>query len=183
MPRPKLKSDTEVLDAAARVLKRRGPVDFTLKDVAQEVGLARATLIQRFVNRETLLQRLMARSLEQLQQALAEMPLQTGKAGLRAFLQTLIQGMAQDYSFAINVLIAWYEAQDPVLRTLAHQRNLLVQAAIQQRLPAQAPPETARLLHAIIAGACMQWVLSQEGTVQNYIQHQVLWALEQLLPD
>lgn len=93
MPRPKLKSDTEVLDAAARVLKRRGPIAFTLNDVAQEVGLARATLIQRFLNRETLLQRLMARNLEQLQQALAAMPLQTGQVGLQAFLQNLIQGM------------------------------------------------------------------------------------------
>lgn len=183
MPRPKLKSDTEVLDAAARVLKRRGPIAFTLNDVAQEVGLARATLIQRFLNRETLLQRLMARNLEQLQQALAAMPLQTGQVGLQAFLQNLIQGMAQDYSFSINVLIVWYEAQNPILREIAHQRNLLVQTAIQQRLPAQAPPETAKLLHAVIAGACMQWMLSQEGTVQDYVQNQVFCALAQFLPD
>lgn len=54
MPRPKLKSDDEVLEAATAVLKRRGPIDFTLSDVAKEVGLSRAALIQRFTNRDTL---------------------------------------------------------------------------------------------------------------------------------
>lgn len=53
MARPKLRSDDEVLDAANTVLKRLGPIDFTLNDVALEVGLSRAALIQRFTNKET----------------------------------------------------------------------------------------------------------------------------------
>ncbi len=47
MPRPKLKSDDEVLEAATVVLKRCGPIEFTLSGVAKEVGLSRAALIQR----------------------------------------------------------------------------------------------------------------------------------------
>ena len=47
MPRPKLKSDDEVLEAATAVLKRCGPIDFTLSGVAKEAGLSRAPLIQR----------------------------------------------------------------------------------------------------------------------------------------
>ncbi len=39
MPRPKLKSDDEVLEAATVVLKRCGPIEFTLSGVAKEVGL------------------------------------------------------------------------------------------------------------------------------------------------
>ncbi|HEE2312773.1 TPA: TetR family transcriptional regulator, partial [Klebsiella pneumoniae] len=50
MPRPKLKSDDEVLEAATVVLKRCGPIEFTLSGVAKEVGLSRAALIQRFTN-------------------------------------------------------------------------------------------------------------------------------------
>jgi len=38
MPRPKLKSDDEVLEAATAVLKRCGPIDFTLSGVAKEAG-------------------------------------------------------------------------------------------------------------------------------------------------
>lgn len=40
MPRPKLKSDDEVLEAATAVLKRCGPINFTLSEVANEVGLS-----------------------------------------------------------------------------------------------------------------------------------------------
>lgn len=40
MPRPKLKSDDEVLEAATVVLKRCGPIEFTLSGVAKEVGLS-----------------------------------------------------------------------------------------------------------------------------------------------
>jgi len=58
MPRPKLKSDDEVLEAATAVLKRCGPINFTLSEVANEVGLSRAALIQRFTNRDTLLVRM-----------------------------------------------------------------------------------------------------------------------------
>ena len=36
MPRPKLKSDDEVLEAATAVLKRCGPINFTLSEVANE---------------------------------------------------------------------------------------------------------------------------------------------------
>ncbi len=42
MPRPKLKSDDEVLEAATVVLKRCGPIEFTLSGVAKEVGLSRS---------------------------------------------------------------------------------------------------------------------------------------------
>ncbi len=42
MPRPKLKSDDEVLEAATVVLKRCGPIEFTLSGVAKEVGLPRS---------------------------------------------------------------------------------------------------------------------------------------------
>ncbi len=44
MPRPKLKSDDEVLEAATVVLKRCGPIEFTLSGVAKEVGLSRRSV-------------------------------------------------------------------------------------------------------------------------------------------
>lgn len=47
MPRPKTISDDDVLAAALEVLASRGTA-FTLAELAQRIGLARATLIQRF---------------------------------------------------------------------------------------------------------------------------------------
>ena len=78
MPRPKLKSDDEVLEAATAVLKRCGPINFTLSEVANEVGLSRAALIQRFTNRDTLLVRMMERSVGQVRVHLDAMPAGAG---------------------------------------------------------------------------------------------------------
>lgn len=93
MPRPKLKSDDEVLEAATVVLKRCGPIEFTLSGVAKEVGLSRAALIQRFTNRDTLLVRMMERGVEQVRHYLNAIPIGAGPQGLWEFLQVLVRSM------------------------------------------------------------------------------------------
>ena len=108
MPRPKLKSDDEVLAAATAVLKRCGPMRFTLNEVAKEVGLSRAALIQRFTNRDTLLVRMMERSLAQVRVHLDAMPAGPGPEGLWDFLQVLVRSMNTRYDFSVNFLISWY---------------------------------------------------------------------------
>ncbi len=111
MPRPKLKSDDEVLEAATVVLKRCGPIEFTLSGVAKEVGLSRAALIQRFTNRDTLLVRMMERGVEQVRHYLNAIPIGAGPQGLWEFLQVLVRSMNTRNDFSVNYLISWYELQ------------------------------------------------------------------------
>ncbi|GHL00555.1 hypothetical protein ECZU20_53040 [Escherichia coli] len=125
MPRPKLKSDDEVLEAATVVLKRCGPIEFTLSGVARRWGL-RAALIQRFTNRDTLLVRMMERGVEQVRHYLNAIPIGAGPQGLWEFLQVLVRSMNTRNDFSVNYLISWYELQVPELRTLAIQRNRAV---------------------------------------------------------
>ncbi len=47
-PRSRLKPDSEILAGAVRIIERLGPSRFTLADVGKEVGIAPATLMQRF---------------------------------------------------------------------------------------------------------------------------------------
>src|SRR5579862_5603746 len=54
MPRRKTISDEAVLTAAARVMFAGGPSDFTLADVAAAAGIAPATLVQRFGDKQGL---------------------------------------------------------------------------------------------------------------------------------
>lgn len=108
MPRPKLKSDDEVLEAATVVLKRCGPIEFTLSGVAKEVGLSRAALIQRFTNRDTLLVRMMERGVEQVRHYLNAIPIGAGPQGLWEFLQVLVRSMNTRNDFSVNYLISWY---------------------------------------------------------------------------
>ncbi len=118
MPRPKLKSDDEVLEAATVVLKRCGPIEFTLSGVAKEVGLSRAALIQRFTNRDTLLVRMMERGVEQVRHYLNAIPIGAGPQGLWEFLQVLVRSMNTRNDFSVNYLISWYELQVPELARL-----------------------------------------------------------------
>ncbi len=55
MPRPRSIDDAVILDATRLVMGRVGPGKFTLALVAEEVGLAPATLIQRFGSKRGLL--------------------------------------------------------------------------------------------------------------------------------
>ncbi len=147
MPRPKLKSDDEVLEAATAVLKRCGPINFTLSEVANEVGLSRAALIQlsraaliqRFTNRDTLLVRMMERSVGQVRVHLDAMPAGAGPEGLWGFLQVLVRSMNTRYDFSVNFLISWYELQVPELRKLSIERSRAVVDGIRKRLPPRYP--------------------------------------------
>jgi TetR/AcrR family macrolide resistance operon transcriptional repressor len=182
MPRPKLKSDDEVLDAATAVLKRLGPTAFTLADVAKAVGLSRATLIQRFTSRDVLLVRMMERAVAQVRDHLDRMPSAPGPEGAWTFLQALVREMGTGYEFSVNVLISWYETQVPELRALAAQRNRLVQEAIERRLPADAPAGAGALLHAVVAGAAMQWVADPEETLADAVLARVAVVLRLMFP-
>ena len=48
MPRPKVRSDREVLDAALRLMHERGPDALTFAALGRVCGLSASTLVQRF---------------------------------------------------------------------------------------------------------------------------------------
>ena len=54
-PRPRLASDADILAGALRAITRLGPARLTLNDVAREVGLSAAALVQRFGSKRQLL--------------------------------------------------------------------------------------------------------------------------------
>ncbi len=182
MARPKLTSDDEVLDAANRVLKRKGPLAFTLNDVGQEVGLSRAALLQRFSTKETLLIRMAERDVAQVRAHLAQLPARVGPEGVWEFLQTLVRGMGHGYEFSVNALISWYETQVPELHRLASLRAKYVQDAIRQRLPPEAPPHAATLLHSVMVGASVQWMVTPRRKLADHVLAQVAQTVRLLFP-
>lgn len=186
MPRPKLHSDEVILDATRVVLKRRGLSDFTLNDVANEVGISRAALIQRFQNRDTLLMFAMERSVEVTRKFLKELPVIVGPQGVWSLLQSLCEVLGAGDSYEVHVLIAWYETQDPTLKALAQRRYYLVEAAICARLSDDSPhssPMVASLLQSIIGGATMQWVINRENRLDDYVLERLQIALMFIFPE
>ncbi len=183
MPRPRLLSDDAILDATRRVILRRGPVQFTLADVAAEVGLARSTLIQRFENRAGLFRRLMERNTDRLPAELAALPGGAGPQELWRFLRVLVSVLKSE---RINeyLLTVVEEMSDPHLAELAGRGLQLIREAIAGRLPPQVPDrlEVARHLQAVMQGASMQWAVERDGELSHFVAARLRTALQLLFP-
>lgn len=181
MTRPKTISDEDVLAAALEVLAETGD-NFTLSDIAKRVGLSRATLIQRFGNKEAILLRIATFEAEATQAWLDGLAQDNASNELWPFLEQIVGSMGRGDGFAARVTLASLEAREPALRALAHKRYTLVQNAIAARLPPGADRDrTAEHLHAIIAGSTMQWVASDNETgLSDFVLARLRWALKAL---
>lgn len=184
MPRPKTISDEDVLAAALEVLADKGQ-NFTLTDLANRIGLSRATLIQRFGDREAILLRIAAYEVELTHQWLEGIEIVPGPDGLWQFLEIIVGSMGAGDGFSARVTLAALEAQNPALREFARERYALVQAAIAARLPAGPNRiRTAEHVHTTIAGASMQWVVSDRAIgLSDFVLGQLRWTLKHLQSD
>ncbi|MCP3140851.1 TetR/AcrR family transcriptional regulator [Pyxidicoccus xibeiensis] len=183
MPRPKLHSDEAILDAAMEVLLRRGPGEFTLNDVAVELGMSRAALIQRFKNKDTLYRRAMERSGEQRRDYLASMPVEVGAPGLWRFLTDIVAGMGSGEGLEGHLLLGWQDLRDTTLRRMALERNLMVRDAIAARLPESAERDAvAAVLQDVIVGATMQWMVERQPPLTRYVLERLRRVLRLMFP-
>lgn len=170
MSRPKRVSDEEVLDAAHAAMLRLGPDRFTLADVARDLGLSRAALIQRFGDKRGLHLRAMQRTTGEVRDYFAAAPRTTGLAALWAMLRELIEGMGEGQGFAGYLLLLWADAGDPDLIGLACERNLLVRNAIAERLPeGEDRAGNAGLIQDVIQGATMRWLVERQGGLSDFV--------------
>ncbi len=183
MPRPKLVSDAEVLDATLRVMLRLGPDRFTLTDVARAVGLSRAALIQRFGDKAALQRQTMQRQTDVVHEYFANAPRQTGLKALWAMLRDLIAGLGTGEDFSGYLLLAWGDVNDPDLNRLARERNAAVRDSILTRLPPGPEADTnAGLIQAVIQGASMLWMVGQEGGLAEFVEAQTHKIITRLYP-
>ncbi len=183
MARPKLVSDDEVLDATHAAMLRLGPDRFTLADVARDLGLSRAALIQRFGDKHALHVRAMERATDEVRAYFAAAPREAGIAALWLMLRDLIAGMGEGHGFSGYLLLLWADAGDPALNRLARERNLLVRAAIAERLPDDgARAANAGLIQNVIQGATMRWLVERDGTLAAFVMSETRLALTRLYP-
>lgn len=183
MPRKKLVSDDEVLDATHAAMLRFGPDRFTLSDVATAVGLSRAALIQRFTDKRTLHVRTMERSTLEVRDYFAAAPRQKGLRPLWAMLEDLIGGLGAGDGFGGYLLLAWGDLNDERLNALARERNELVRNAILERLPdGPGRSDNARLIQSVIQGASMIWLVERPGALAVYVAAETRRIIERLYP-
>jgi len=169
MARKKVISDDEVLDAALPVMVREGPAGFTLAKLAAEIGFAPATLIQRFKDKKTLINRVFARDNERFAEWIAAQP--KGR-GVEHVLALFAMGdMYGEEDFADHLLWLREDFRDPALNKLSRMRFRMLRKAIAERMPSMRVSAEigARLLEAQWQGALNQWGFFREGRLSDYV--------------
>jgi AcrR family transcriptional regulator len=183
MGRPRTSSDEEILAGTARAIARVGPARLTLADVGREVGLAPATLVQRFGSKRELLLALVRRSATA---AADRFPDETTRAV--APLQGLIEAMAAMTSgltaeaLSHHLAFLQLDLTDAEFRQLAgtHARavrdqiRLCLDAAVtRKQLRALDTERLALSVQVAYNGALITWALEPEGPAERRVREEI----------
>lgn len=174
-PRTRTASDDQILDAAARVILRLGPSALRLADVAEEIGLAPATLLQRFTSKQQLLQAVAAHGTETMQQEFADR-----RANAASPLDALlamspqVRSVARSRTCVANKLaFVQLALSDPVFQRsvrayyrIAHRefRKLLDEALRCGELRECCTAAVAHALLAVMHGSMLLWAITRDGS-------------------
>ena len=188
MPRPRTRSDEELLAAAARVVGRVGPTRLTLADVAREAGLSAPTLIQRFGSKRGLLLAVSGAGADAVRTTFAAAradepaPLDALLLALGRMASTL--GGADEIANHVAFLaldLADAELRRPAVRhartVRAEVHALLESAARSGELAADGLEELAAGVQVVYNGALVTWALEPRGDVEDWVRGQVARAI------
>ena len=187
--RPRTLSNDVILDGTTRVLHRLGPGRLTLADVAAEVGLAPATLLQRFGSKRGLLLAHAERAGNQIGPLL-----QAARASVPSPLSALIEGLAsvahdvqtpEQMANSISLLLIdltdpdFYQHTQAFTATMLREIQTLLDAAVDAReLP---PGDTARLARAVqttFNGALILWAIDRQGTLVDRVRDDLQYLFD-----
>lgn len=187
MPRPKTLSDRDVVRATARVLLRQGPARFTLSDVAEEAGLAPATLLQRFGSKRGLMLAFAEAAADE-----AGLPFETARqksssplGALRGALASASKDLGSRQEIANGLAVLLDDLTDDGMRAAARRHAVATEAAIRGLLDDAVrkgeigQTDTGSLALSIQAawnGAIIQWALRGSGGFEAFL-HRVLAPL------
>ena len=171
MPRRKSISDEEILDRALPVMARAGPGAFTMAEVAKEVGVAPATLFQRFGDKQRLTELAFARDIQLFVAWLAGLPRGVGAEAVVQVYAEATRLFGDEPSLADHLLWLREDIRDPVFNRLARERFRLFRTVIVERLPPMPIPaaRAADLLDALYHGAVVQWALEPRGRLADFV--------------
>jgi AcrR family transcriptional regulator len=171
MPRRKIISDEAVLDAALEVMFKHGPAEFTLADVSAKIGIAPATLLQRFGDKRRLVVAAVARDNAAFVRMLDRLPAAQGPAAVIAVFRLITPDVDDADRFADQLLWLHQDMRDPDLNALARARFTHLRAAVAARMPRLHLPadKAAHLIEAQWNGALIQWGVTREGRLVDYV--------------
>lgn len=135
MPRRRVKPDQDLLDAAMDIVREHGPTALTFAALSARVGLAPATLVQRFGTKADLLHAALARAWDLLEAetATADAAASLDASGAVDFLVQL-SGTHEQRDYPDQLLVLREDLRDPVLRRRGQAWLASVTGALDRRL-------------------------------------------------
>jgi AcrR family transcriptional regulator len=191
MSRHRTRPDSDVLAATIRVISRVGPARFTLADVGAEVGLAPATLLQRFGSKRGLLLAVAGQSTDIVAECFSQVRSQNPSplAALDATLDEMTKYARTPEEMANSLAFLEMDLTDPDFHRLARRSSRAILAGYRALLDdAIAAGElvacdTSRLAHAIQAltnGSMLEWAIHREGPLADWLRRDMATLLAPL---
>jgi AcrR family transcriptional regulator len=183
-PRPRSASNDDILDGVVRAIARVGPARLALTDVAEETGLAPATLVQRFGSKRGMLLAALERGIDDASRRLSEIrgQLQSPVAALVAVATDVARQGGAPVAAANHLAFLQGELDDPDVhrlaldrsrRAVAGYRGLIAEAVAAGELAGADPGRLARTIHAVVSGSLGQWAIHREGTLVRWVEEDV----------
>lgn len=180
-PRPRTVDDADILMAASQVISRLGPAKVTLADVAKEIGLSPATLVQRFGSKRGLLLALARSGSEGVEACFAAVraehpgPL----AALVAAATHMTRMLKSPEELANGLAFLQLDLSDREFHRLAldnsvriHEgyRALMDEAVAAGELRPCDTKSLARAVGALSGGSLIGWAIHREGTAEKWVR-------------
>lgn len=182
MPPKKSIDDDQVLEKALLVISELGPETFTLADIGKAVGLSPATLIQRFGSKHALLIQAAKHVPAKLNTDIEKRKSKAlpWDAELVKFLSEMPEGFGTRKNIANSLGLLKLDMIDPELHPIARKLFEQLRGRVQELLEqgkakGQLAPETdvqelVWELDALRHGLVIQWTLSGNGSLQQWLQ-------------
>lgn len=180
-PRPRTVDDADILMAASQVISRLGPARVTLADVAKEIGLSPATLVQRFGSKRGLLLALARSGSEGVEACFAAVraehpgPL----AALVAAATHMTRMLKSPEELANGLAFLQLDLSDREFHRLALDNSVRIQEGYRALLDEAVaagelrPCDTralARAVGALSGGSLIGWAIHREGTAEKWVR-------------
>lgn len=174
MARPKTLPDSDVLDAAYRLIHEQGPEALTFANVGAACGLSGATLVQRFRSKAELVQATLLRAWDGLDEKTARLGATLPKTpdGAIRLLVGLSGGYGGIEAYANGLLVLREDLRDPVLRARGAVWKATLSGTLDDCFSAipQAPNGVGLLMASHWQGSLIWWGFDPQGPVEKFVE-------------
>jgi AcrR family transcriptional regulator len=178
VPRPRTVDDDTVLAATAELIGRLGPAKLSLARVAEETGLAPATLVQRFGSKRALLLALAKRGTATWQELDRAHDAESAIDAIVTALTNVASHVRTPEAMANNIAFLQIDLTDPEFHALAlhgaqqmreRLESALDAAVARGEIAATDTGQLADLTQTVYNGALISWAIDRDGSVEDYL--------------